>query len=64
MTVGGESKKPGQTELLGLAKSFAIKKPERIIDEVREAVNRWPEFAQASSVPQDSISRINRDLNP
>jgi serine/threonine-protein kinase HipA len=64
MAVGGESKKPGQTELLGLAKSFAIKKPERIIDEVREAVNRWPEFAQASSVPQDSISRINRDLNP
>jgi serine/threonine-protein kinase HipA len=64
MTVGGESKNPGRTELLGLAKSFAIKKPERIIDEVREVINRWPEFAKSSSVPQDSILRINRDLNP
>jgi serine/threonine-protein kinase HipA len=64
MTVGGESKSPGRKDLLRLAKSFAIKKPERIIDEAREAVNRWPEFAEASSVPKDSILRINRVLNP
>lgn len=64
MTVAGESKSPGRTELLDLSKSFTIKKPERIIDEVREAVNRWPEFAEASSVPKDSILRINRILNP
>jgi hypothetical protein len=41
-----------------LAKTFSVKKPERIIDEVREAINRWPEFAQAANVPAATIKNI------
>lgn len=64
MMVAGESKSPGRAQLLDLAKSFTIKKPERIIEEVRDAVSRWPEFAKDYDVPQASVLRINRALNP
>jgi serine/threonine-protein kinase HipA len=64
MTVAGESKHPGRAQLLDLAKSFSIKKPEIIIDEVRDAVSRWSEFAKASGVPPGATRSINRTLNP
>lgn len=64
MTVAGESKSPGRTQLLDLAQAFSIKKPEHIIDEVRDAVSRWPEFAGEAQVPKATKKRIGKILNP
>lgn len=64
MTVAGGSKRPGREQLLNLAKNFSIKKPEKIIDEVREAVGNWSEFAKAAAVPPGSLKSINSILNP
>jgi len=64
MTVAGESKSPGRAQLLDLAKTFSIKKPAQIIDEVRDAVGRWPEFAKKANVPTATINTIERILNP
>ena len=63
MTVAGESKSPGRPQLLELAQTFSIKKPEQIIGEVREAVSRWSEFAKAADVPPATVKLIDRTLN-
>jgi len=64
MTVAGESKQPGSEQILELAKSFSVKKPARMIDEVRTAIAQWPEYAAEAEVPKATAHRINNVLNP
>jgi len=64
MTVAGESKSPGVAHLLELAHNFSIKKPERIIEQVRDAVSRWSDLAKEADVPGAAVKRINEILNP
>ena len=64
MTVAGESKQPGAEQILELAKSFSVKKPARMIDEVRTAIAQWPKYAAEAEVPKKTVYRINNLLNP
>lgn len=63
MTVAGQSRAPGVKELLELASEFKVEAPENIIDQVRQAVTRWPEFAEKAEVPTETKKRIGKVLN-
>lgn len=64
MTVAGQSRAPGVKELAELASQFKIEAPEDIIEEVRQAINRWSEFAEKTGVPTATRKRIGKILNP
>lgn len=54
LTVAGEGRRPGPQHLRALAarSGLAPREASAILDEVRAAVERWPEIAQASGVPE------------
>ncbi|MCB9832080.1 MAG: type II toxin-antitoxin system HipA family toxin [Planctomycetes bacterium] len=49
-------------DLLDLATTFGIKRASRILDEVRAAVRRFPEFAAARRVPAPSLALVEEEL--
>lgn len=49
-------------DLMEVARAFGIRAPARIIQEIREAVARWPEFAREQDVPGPVIRKIQREL--
>ncbi len=49
-------------DLEGVGRSFGIRAPSRIVEEVRQAVARWPEFAREQDVPVGVIRRIQKEL--
>jgi len=49
-------------DLQGVGRAFGIRAPARIIEEVRDAVARWPEFAREQDVPGDVTRRIRKEL--
>jgi serine/threonine-protein kinase HipA len=49
-------------DLVEVGEEFGIRAPARIIAEVRDAVARWPEFADEQGVPSDVVRRIGADL--
>ncbi len=61
--VAGESKNPGAKNILGLAKHFGIKKPELILDEVRDAISQWSSVAKDYGVSQSTIKIIEKVIN-
>jgi len=50
------------TDLVEVARSFGIRAPSRIIERVREAVDRWPDFAREQGVPHSVLQRIQGEL--
>jgi serine/threonine-protein kinase HipA len=63
MTVAGESKAPGEKELLSLAETFGVRNPRRIIEEVKTAIGQWREIAQNNGVGPATIAAIEREIN-
>lgn len=61
--VAGESKNPGEKHLLKLADHFGIKKPELIIEQVKEALSKWKYIAQDCGISKSVISEIEKTLN-
>ena len=61
--VAGESKNPGKKHLLELAKHFGIKKPELILEEVREAICQWSSIAKECGVSQATTKNIGKVMN-
>ncbi len=57
-----EGKNPTLTHLKELAKKHRIKDAQTIIDEVREAVGRWREFATDIDIDKETIKTIDRFL--
>lgn len=45
-----------------LAEEFSIRRPDRLLDQVREAVTRWATFAAETAVPDEDIARIGSAL--
>jgi serine/threonine-protein kinase HipA len=64
MMVMGEGKAPGVEQLRALAKKHDLRKSEAIIDEVRGAVARWGEFADAAGVSKKSAKTIAARIAP
>lgn len=60
--VAGESKNPGRKDLLKLATYFSLKDAEKVIDEVREAISRWPEFAFDCGVSKQTTGIIQKAM--
>ena len=51
MLIAGEGRAPGREHLLKLAKASDLKHAEPIIDQVREVVDRFKDFAEQAGVP-------------
>jgi serine/threonine-protein kinase HipA len=56
----GDGNAPGIPHLKKLAEKFGIAKSlaDQIIDEVRGAINRWPQFAEKAGVSKASNTMI------
>ncbi len=65
LTLAGEGRNPGQSEIMRVAADAAIRKAEAktIVDEVREAVARWPECAAVAGLSERRTSEIDAVLN-
>ena len=61
--VMGEGRSPGTKELIKLGEKFQLKKSKMIIEEVREAVARWGEFATGAEVSNQSLEIIDKTLS-
>lgn len=50
-------------DLLAVADEFGVKKADRILDEIRDAIARWEEFAERHGVPEGVVAGIRRELD-
>ena len=62
MTIAGEGKAPGKNQLLELAKVFNVKNPNRIIEQVRDTIVNWKQYAKGSEVKKTSMYLIDKTL--
>jgi serine/threonine-protein kinase HipA len=63
MRVGDRRAGITRADLLGVAHTFAIRSPDRILDEVDAAVAEWPAAARATTVPAGDVARITAVLD-
>lgn len=63
--IGGHNSKPEVQHLLAIARKASIPPPvaKDIIDRVREAVGRWPEFADEAGLSRQRTTEIEQVLN-
>ena len=64
MTLAGEGKNPGRSQMLRLAEQAGVSKQEfsEIIDQVRAAVAGWKRFAAEAGASASSIRQIAQSL--
>lgn len=62
MSVNGKFKNFREEDLLAEAERFAIGSAPKVIREVRQAIERWPEFAALASVPPAQAKQISKQL--
>jgi serine/threonine-protein kinase HipA len=62
MSVNGKFEDITRTDLLELADRYVVPAPAQVINDVLEAVSRWPSFAQQAGVEPPQIERIAADL--
>lgn len=60
--IAGESKSPGKIHLLKLAKTFGIKKPDAIIEQVQYAISNWKRYAKDCGVSKVSTQLISKAM--
>jgi serine/threonine-protein kinase HipA len=64
MTVMGEGRAPDVTHLRALGKKHGLRNTDRIIDEVRSAIARWPGFADEAGATKKSMKMIGPQILP
>ena len=64
MSVNGKFKGFDVADLLAEADRFGVGTAKRVIEEVRAAVLRWPEFAQQADLPETQMADIQALLLP
>ncbi|HEX6370922.1 MAG TPA: type II toxin-antitoxin system HipA family toxin [Longimicrobium sp.] len=64
MDVAGEAERPGDRHMLRVAELCEVdaRKARGMIQQVRGAVGRWPEFARAAGVPDETAREIRRRI--
>lgn len=62
LSINGKRKGILKQDLLVVAKSMNIKKPETIIDEINKTVNNWEDFANEAKVSQEKTKAIGQTL--
>ncbi len=60
--VAGESQAPGRKQLMELANSFSINKPNNIIAKVQDVLANWKNYASNYNVGRDSTNVIAKEL--
>lgn len=63
MTINGKKENIELNDVLSLAKNVNIKKPQQIIDECREAILKWDEFAEKAIIPLAQQKEIKSLFN-
>lgn len=65
LDIDGEGRQPGIVNISAVAQRVGVqdKTVREYVEQVKEAVNRWPEFAAAASVSQRSTKDIDTRLN-
>lgn len=63
MRVGDKRDGITHADLIGVAREFGVRAPDRIIERVHDAVAGWPEFAARYRVPEDDVRRIQTELD-
>jgi serine/threonine-protein kinase HipA len=58
MLVGGKAWDITDADLIALADTFDIRRPQELLERVAGAVARWPEFARRAGVPRLETDRI------
>ncbi|MES2918758.1 MAG: type II toxin-antitoxin system HipA family toxin [Pseudomonadota bacterium] len=53
---------PGRRDVLALARFHRIAQADALIDEIRGAVARWPEFARAAGVERATVEQFGREF--
>lgn len=64
MAVNGKFDGITRDDLLQEAERYGIGHAKHILQEVRNAIDSWPEFARAAQVPQESVASTQRELRP
>lgn len=62
LSINGKRKGILKQDLMIVAKSMNIKKPETIIDEINKTVNNWEDFANEAKVSQEKTKAIGQTL--
>ncbi|HEX6041153.1 type II toxin-antitoxin system HipA family toxin [Longimicrobium sp.] len=64
MAVAGEARRPSVRDMLRVAEAASVDagRARQIIEQVRDAVSRWPHFARETGVPDGRIQEIGRVL--
>ncbi len=60
MQINGKTWDITAEDLLSLAKAYDIRRPRERLQQIIDAVRRWPEFATIAGVPEDEIRRIGQ----
>jgi len=63
MTINGKKENIALNDVLSLAKNVNIKKPLQIIEECREAILKWDEFAEKALMPSTQQKEIKSLFN-
>ena len=63
MTINGKKENIELNDVVTLAKNVNIKKPQQIIDECREAILKWDEFAEKALIPSTQQKEIKSLFN-
>jgi len=63
MTINGKKENIELNDVLSLAKNVNIKKPIQIIEECREAILKWDEFAEKAFIPSTQQKEIKSLFN-
>ncbi len=61
--VDGEGANPGRQQLINLAETFSIARPNEVIAEVQEAISQWSTIAKDCGVLTNSMKRIQKKFN-
>ena len=52
-----------RSDLLSLARDFGIRAPHQILNQIREVLDRWPEYARRTGVPAEASRQIGSALD-
>jgi len=58
MTINGKRDHFSLADLLAVGRSISVPKPNEIIEEIKAAVERWPEFAQQAGIDKAAMNNI------
>ena len=62
LSINGKHKNINKTDLMTIAKANNIKKGDKIIEEIKKTVTRWPEYAKMAKVPKILTEKITQNL--